>query len=90
MVSADTLKEYGYGDDGNWQSNMADICIGAAVKYMSRAGVQPRTNDAEYDLAILMLASHWYDNRGVQAVGTITPEIAKGVQSIIHQLANSE
>ena len=87
-VTPETLREYGYGSESDWQPAVAQLCIDAAKNYLRRGGVEERLNDAEYDLAIMMLSMHWYDNRGVQVIGQVGGDIAKGVTSIIHQLAN--
>lgn len=81
------MKQYGYFTEDTYQPEMAAMCLSAAKEYLKGADVfEPETPSALYDLACYMLAMHWYDNRGVVAVGTVQGSIALGVQSIIHQL----
>lgn len=81
------MKQYGYYDDATFQPEMAQSMLYAAQRYLLNAGV-PETEVADplYDLACYMLAAHWYDNRGVVAVGQVQGEVAMGVRSIIWQL----
>lgn len=81
------MKQYGYFDDGNFQPEVAQMCLDAAKEYLANADVkEPDTGGALYNLACYMLANHWYENRGVVAIGTVQGNIALGVQSIIWQL----
>lgn len=59
--------------------------MGAAKRYLANADV-PEQDDPLYDLGCYMLAMHWYDNRGVVAIGSVQGEILHGIQAIIHQL----
>lgn len=83
------MKQYGYFDDGAFQPEVAQMALDAAKEYLRIADVrEPEQPSSLYDLACYMLAAHWYDNRGVVAIGT-TPqgEIAKGLQAVIWMLA---
>ena len=57
----------------------------AAQLWLENAGVARRENNALYDQAVYMLATHYLDNKGVVAE-TGTAEIPMGVTSIMHQL----
>ena len=57
----------------------------AAQLYLEGAGVAPREDNALYDQAVYMLATHYLDNKGVVAEGGVA-EIPMGVTSIMHQL----
>ena len=86
-VSVDGLIQYGYATDDTFQRGIGQMCLDAAVAYLKGAGVQqPETENALYDLAVYMLAVHWYDNRGVAVLGQVSGSIEKGVQAIIHQI----
>lgn len=62
---------------------------GAAEEYIKSSGVNKDAvdyNNKLYKLAVMMLVGHWYDNRGIVVVGTITKEMEISFNSIIVQL----
>lgn len=61
------------------------LCMEAAQRWLENAGAARRTDDELYDWAVYMLATHYYDNRGVMADGSAA-EIPMGVMTIMHQL----
>lgn len=65
--------------------DMLALCMEAAQLYLENAGVRRMTGNALYDLAVLQLAVHYFDNKGVLAEGG-TAQIPMGVNSIMHQL----
>lgn len=65
---------------------LAQALMDASVMWLANAGVEPRTNDALYDLAVYMLTTHYFDNRGVIADTNAPQQIPMGVMSIMHQL----
>lgn len=84
------MKQYGYYDDESFQPSVAEMMLASAGRYLENAGVHaPAIPDPLYDLACYMLAAHWYDNRGVVAVGQVQGEVALGVRAIIWQLGGS-
>ena len=88
-ATIDGLITYGYATDDTFQREIGQQCLDAAVTYLANADVpEPQEDNALYDLAVYMLAMHWYDNRGVATFGQVSGTIAKGVQAIIHQLAS--
>lgn len=66
-------------------SELLELCMKSAQEWLANAGVPRRQDDQLYDLAVYMLATHYFDNRGVIADGNTT-EIPMGVMSIVHQL----
>lgn len=61
------------------------ICLNAAKEWFANAGVEERAGSPLYDLGVYMLATHYYEKRGVVAEGS-TDTVPMGVQSIVHQL----
>ena len=88
MVTLEGMMEYGYGDDASWQPRIAAGCLNAAMEYLAGADVYQRESWL-YEQAVYMLAMHWYDNRSTEVIGQVRGEIAFGIQSIIHQMANT-
>ena len=94
----DELKEY-LRIDGDEEDSSLSLFLQSAMLFVENAGVKKPTDPFEvidtvdvhsqYRLAVLMLATHWYENRLV-----ITPTIAKveqapipyGLESMILQL----
>lgn len=63
----------------------------AAEEYIKGLGVNSTSINYEnslYKLAVMMLISHWYENRSIVAVGTITKEMEISFKSIVIQLRN--
>lgn len=63
----------------------------AAEEFIKSSGVNNDAvdyNNKLYKLAVMMLVGHWYDNRGIVVVGTITKEIEISFNSIVIQLRN--
>lgn len=85
-VTIEQMKRYGYLEE-DFDAETARLCLGAAKKSLEKAGVpEPEGGSELYDLAALMLAMHWYDHRGVVAIGTVQGEIKQGLDAIIHQI----
>ncbi len=94
----DELKDY-LRIDGDEDDSSLSLFLQSAISFVERAGVKKPADPFEtiddvdvhsqYRLAVLMLATHWYENRLV-----ITPSIAKveqtpipyGLESMILQL----
>ena len=88
-ATLDGMIQYGYATDDTFQREIGQACLDAAAAYLRNADVpEPGEDSPLYDLAVYMLAMHWYDNRGVTVLGQVAGPIAKGVQAIIHQLAS--
>jgi uncharacterized phage protein (predicted DNA packaging) len=60
--------------------------ITAADQYLKESGCDESTNPELYALAQKLLISHWYENRGVVAVGTVTKTLEFSLQSLILSL----
>lgn len=85
-VTIEAMKRYGYLEE-DFDEEIARLCLAAAKQSLRKAGVpEPEGDNELYDLAALMLAMHWYDHRGVVAIGTVQGEIKLGLDSIIHQI----
>ncbi len=80
------VKEY-LRIDGSRDDEMLQLLINSAKEYLDNAGVKEIQHKAsdQYKLAIIMLVTHWYENRE-QVVGSVSNAISLGLQSIILQL----
>lgn len=73
--------------DGSRDDELLRLLIDSAKEYLSNTGVkeeQHKKSD-QYNLAIIMLVTHWYENRE-QVIGSVSETISLGLQSIILQL----
>ncbi|GAA0434435.1 hypothetical protein GCM10008934_24850 [Virgibacillus salarius] len=71
--------------DGDQDNKLLGLLINSAKNYMSNAGVKEK-EDELYQLAIMMLVTHWYENRQQNEFGKISSAIEMGLQTIILQL----
>lgn len=73
--------------DGNRDDEMLLFLIDSAKEYLSNAGVKEEHHEEsnQYKLAIIMLVTHWYENRE-QVTSSIPKTMSLGLQSIILQL----
>lgn len=80
------VKEY-LRVDGKRDDEMLGFLIDSAKEYLSNAGVKENQHEEsnQYELAIIMLVTHWYENRE-QVIGSVSETISLGLQSIILQL----
>ena len=62
----------------------------AAEQYIKNAGVKDSVSydNALYKLIVQMLVSHWYENRNILVIGSISKEMEISFKSIILQLRN--
>ncbi len=58
----------------------------AAEKYLYNSGVGKDYTNELYKLAIMLLVSHWYENRETEKVGTTVSKLNFSLESIITQL----
>lgn len=65
------------------EDEIINILKESAIEYLIRAGCKLNTSDKLSFLAISMLVSHWYDNRGVIGDDKLLP---MGLRTIILQL----
>ena len=71
--------------DEDYDDNLINSLIEAANIYMINAGVKNFENDL-YKLAIKMLVLHWYENRDVVLIGSISKNLEFTMKNIITQL----
>ncbi len=65
---------------------LATSLVAAAKAYLTNAGIGEAESDPLYVLAVQMLATHWYENRGVVQVGVTTKQFEMGISGLINQL----
>lgn len=83
MKSLEKAKEY-LRIDGDQDDELLGLLINAAKEYMSNSGVKEQESDL-YQLGIMMLVTHWYENREPVSV-TLPHALTMGLQSVILQL----
>ena len=71
--------------DEDYDDNLINSLIEAANIYMVNAGVKNFENDL-YKLAIKMLVLHWYENRDIVLIGSISKNLEFTMKNIITQL----
>ncbi len=86
------IKEFIADDSDDLQTLMLIRTLkSAAEEFIKGLGVNSSSINYEnslYKLAVMMLISHWYENRNIVAVGTITKEMEISFKSIVIQLRN--
>lgn len=73
--------------DGEWDAQVdkeIEMFIVSAETFLKSHGIEKKYENELYKIAIFMLVSIWYDNRGVSETGQ--KEIPFGVTRIIRQL----
>lgn len=80
-----TIKEYLRVDNDDENSLITSLQK-AAEEYLLNAGIKKDYTRELYKLAILMLISHWYENRNIVIVGTISKEVEMSIGTIMLQL----
>lgn len=83
-VDLETVKLYLRIDDTE-EDAFLGILIETAKEYLKNSGVV-ESEEKLYELAVMMLVSHWYENREQNISGRITRAIEYGLLSIILQL----
>ena len=78
------VDDYGDDDSNNKTNEEIKMFIMSAETFLKSHGVKKDYNNELYKIAIFMLVSIWYDNRGLQEQGS--REIPFGVTRIIRQL----
>ena len=88
MPNIEELRRYAVLDQGG-DMMMLQACMDAAIAWFGNAGVKPPEEaNRLYDIGVYMLATHYFDNRGVAPEGGKSGELPFGVFSIMHQLRN--
>jgi uncharacterized phage protein (predicted DNA packaging) len=73
--------------DGVLEDALLDTFKAAAENYLQEAGIKKDYEGPTYKLAVLMLITHFYENRGVVTEGRYsTSEIPFGLKALIQQL----
>lgn len=82
----ETIKDF-LRIDGSFDDELLELLISSAKEYLSNSGVSEGKNkdSKQYELAVAMLVTHWYENRE-QVVGDTPRNLTLGLQSIILQL----
>lgn len=84
-MSLTTIKNYlkvDFNDDDYFICELQS----AAEEYLTGAGVKANYNKSLYRLAILMLISHWYENRSIVFNGSGGDVLKYSLKNIIMQL----
>jgi len=79
------VKEYLRVDSAD-DDNLIGLLITAADQYLKKSGCDESTDPELYGLAQKLLISHWYENRGVVLVGTVSKSFEFSLQSLILSL----
>lgn len=83
MPSVEGLCRYGLIESGHDET--ARLCLAAAEQYYADSGVPESAHDnPQYELAVYMLALHYYDHRG--AITDAHAELPHGVMAMVHHL----
>ena len=85
MALLETTKQY-LRIDGTGEDAQITMLISAAEAYLTNAGIVKVETNTLYCLAVQMLVSHWYDNRGDIIAGTVSKMMEYGLNPIIAQL----
>lgn len=82
MMDLDKVKGY-LRIDGNEEDDTLRVVFSAAVIFLQRAGVKEDFSDELYCLTVLLLVSHWFENR--QLLGK-SDQMPYALDSMIFQL----
>jgi len=80
----EAVKEY-LRIDGDQDDKLLGRLISAAKEHLAGAGVKERVT-SQYELAVVMLVTHWYENREQNQFGKISSAIEHGLQTLILQM----
>lgn len=76
-----------YGKIDYEEDQILIMLIQAAVETLKHAGIPEDTNGSLYDLAVMRLALHYYENR--EEVGTSDKTMPMGINWMIEQIRNN-
>lgn len=91
MPDIDALKRYAVVDDDDDVQTL-QLCMDAAIDWFRDAGIEGTPTARQYDLGVYMLATHYFEFRGVvyadsrSSVSKANEMIPMGVYSMLHQL----
>lgn len=72
--------------DGDHDNEMIGLLIDSAHEYLQNAGVNRDEESKQYQLAVMMLVTHWYENRNQEIEGRTSRTMGMALQAIILQL----
>lgn len=86
VMDMNLLKTYLRVDDGDdYDEALLFILVSTAEEYLAfSCGIPPDYGVSMYVLAIMLLCSHWYDNRNL--IGKVEGQIEHSLNSLIMQL----
>jgi len=64
-------------------STAAKSYVETILGYKMSVYIAPEEAPAEWNVAILMIIAHWYDNRQIQQVGTLGIEMSLSVHALL-------
>lgn len=88
MDSLERAKDY-LRITGEYDDVLIQMLIDSAHEYLRNAGVKKDEESNTYQLAVMMLVTHWYENRE-QVTESAPYNVSLGLQSIILQLKAGE
>jgi uncharacterized phage protein (predicted DNA packaging) len=80
------VKQYLRIDGSEEDSFLASLIPAAKIYIKNATDINVNENDELQKLAVFLLVSHWYENRQVVAVGTISKELEFSLRSILIQM----
>ncbi|RKD26689.1 hypothetical protein BEP19_15895 [Ammoniphilus oxalaticus] len=83
----DSIKAY-LRIDGDQDDGLLSLLIESAKAYLRNAGVDESEKHL-YKLAVIMIVTHWYENRE-QVTGSTPRNLPLGIKSIILQMGLGE
>lgn len=84
-MSIQEIKDY-LRVDGDTENNLIQGLQLAAEQYLNNTGVNKDYTNELYKLAVMLLVSHWYENRDVEKIGVSVNKLRFSLDSIITQL----
>lgn len=72
--------------DGTDEDSLLEALQKSAENYLEGAGISKDYTKGTYSLAVKLLISHWYTNRGVSYESKSLEQIPFGIRALIQQL----
>jgi len=86
-MTVDELKLY-IRVDSTDEDDLIQAFLTAATEYIEKTTGKTYDSTKEvWNLAIKIMASHWYDNRGVEATGINVSKYSYSAESLINHIA---
>lgn len=86
ILGLEEVKKFLKLDGINEEDFYLETLMGAAEKYLENAGVKKDELNPLYKLAIMLLVGHWFENRNIVLIGTISKSLEFSLSTIITQL----